>query len=494
MKGDAWSKHERTLKARFGWTIRDSIRNNSLRLDRFLEIENETGVDRRDVVLMTGRGQARREWPTTLEVTTDFARLLGYYLAEGCITVERNAARVRFTFNRDETEYIEDVVAILDRHGFPTSTYDDATWHSTTIKASSLLLVWLFDNAWRCGRHSQEMRIPDVLFGLSPDHKWNVLSGLLRGDGDVFTRIGKQTYSKNGKKYKHHIVTAQVGFFSSSQALTEQVVHLLQDLGFQPTYRTRKHWVGLAGSRTVEALIPFFAGAKKKKLEEAQRNRRRRVMSRSDTPPLAPGLRSTVVKAVDTASIDGWVYSMEVDGAGAFTTSTGIGVHNCIPLDPFYLAWRAREAGVPTRFIELAGEINTAMPGFVIDKLQAALNEHGKAMNGAKILLLGLAYKPDIDDPRESPAFEIIDRLLALGAEVAYHDPHIPTAPSMRSWPGLPPMSSQPITKETLEAIDAAVVITDHKAVDYDLVLEHAPLIIDTRGVYRGGNGKVRKA
>ena len=198
----------------------------------------------------------------------------------------------------------------------------------------------------------------------------------------------------------------------------------------------------LQGIAQLRSWFPFFDGSKKDKLEQIRGHRRRRVKSRSDRPPLAPGLRSTVVKATDTATIDGWVYSMEVQGAEAFTTSSGIGVHNCIPLDPFYLAWRAREAGVPTRFIELAGEINTSMPGYVIEKLQSALNENGKAVKGAKILVLGLAYKPDIDDPRESPAFEIIERLLKLGAEVNYHDPHIPVAPQMRSWPNLPVMES----------------------------------------------------
>ena len=432
--------------------------------------------------------------PTTLEVTPEFARFIGYYLAEGCITVERNAARVRLTFNRDESEYIEDVRAILDRHGFPTSSYDDATWHSTTIKASSLLLVWVLDNLWGCGRRSEEMRVPDLLFCLAPEHKWQLLSGLLRGDGDVWTRAGKATYKKNGREYTHHNATAAVGYFSSSQVLLEQVMNLLQDLGFQPGYKKWKHHIRLAGHRTIENLIPFFAGTKRERLEGIQQNRRRRVKSRSDEPPLAPGLRSTTVKAVDTACIDGWVYSMEVEGAGAFTTSSGIGVHNCIPLDPFYLAWRAREAGVPTRFIELAGEINTSMPGYVIDKLQAALNERGKAVKGAKVLILGLAYKPNIDDPRESPAFEIIDRLLKLGAEVSYHDPHISVAPSMRSWPDLPTMESQPLTPDTLAAADATVLVTDHAAVDYDLVLEHAPILIDTRGVYRDHNGKVHPA
>jgi UDP-N-acetyl-D-glucosamine dehydrogenase len=176
-----------------------------------------------------------------------------------------------------------------------------------------------------------------------------------------------------------------------------------------------------------------------------------------------------------------------------FNPGPGLGGH-CIPLDPFYLAWRAREAGVPTRFIELAGEINTSMPGYVIEKLQAALNEHGKAVKDAKILILGLAYKPNIDDPRESPAFDIIDRLLKLGAEVSYHDPLIPVAPSMRSWPDLPPMNSVEMNKETLVATDATILVTDHETVDYNFVLQHAPLVIDTRGVYGNGEGKVYPA
>jgi UDP-N-acetyl-D-glucosamine dehydrogenase len=149
-----------------------------------------------------------------------------------------------------------------------------------------------------------------------------------------------------------------------------------------------------------------------------------------------------------------------------FNPGPGWGGH-CIPLDPFYLAWKARESGVPTKFIELAGEINTRMPDYVIEKLQLALNERSKTLNGARILVLGLAYKRDIDDPRESPAFELIHRLLTLGADVAYHDPHIPKAPSMRSWPDLPPMTSQPLTQENLQSIDAVLLATDHQDVDY---------------------------
>jgi UDP-N-acetyl-D-glucosamine dehydrogenase len=140
---------------------------------------------------------------------------------------------------------------------------------------------------------------------------------------------------------------------------------------------------------------------------------------------------------------------------------------------------------VPTRFIELAGEINTGMPGYVIEKLQAALNQRGRAVKGARVLVLGLAYKPDIDDPRESPAFEIIHLLLERGAEVSYHDPHIPVAPKMRSWPDLPRMESVALSGETLHSFDAAILVTDHRAVDYSLVTNNVPVVIDSRGALR---------
>lgn len=165
-----------------------------------------------------------------------------------------------------------------------------------------------------------------------------------------------------------------------------------------------------------------------------------------------------------------------------FNPGPGWGGH-CIPLDPFYLAWKAREFGEAPKFIELAGDINVQMPHYVVQKLLLALNERGKALKGSQVLILGIAYKKDIDDPRESPAFEIIHLLLGLGAEVSYHDPHIPVAPHMRTWPHLPPMRSQPLTPETLRAADAVLIVTDHTAVDYQAVAEHAQLVVDTRGL-----------
>jgi UDP-N-acetyl-D-glucosamine dehydrogenase len=176
-----------------------------------------------------------------------------------------------------------------------------------------------------------------------------------------------------------------------------------------------------------------------------------------------------------------------------FNPGPGWGGH-CIPLDPFYLSWKARECGMDTKFIELAGEINRRMPEYVVQRLQQALNERGKSIKGSKLLILGLAYKKDINDTRESPAYQIIPRLVDLGAEIAYHDPFVPAVLRTRHWPEPLALLSQPLTSETIASQDAVLIITDHTSVDYDLIARHAKLIIDSRGVYRKPLANVVKA
>jgi UDP-N-acetyl-D-glucosamine dehydrogenase len=170
-----------------------------------------------------------------------------------------------------------------------------------------------------------------------------------------------------------------------------------------------------------------------------------------------------------------------------FYPGPGLGGH-CIPIDPFYLTWKAREVGRPTRFIELAGEINHAMPDYVVARTSAALNARGKAVKGSRILVLGLAYKPDIDDVRESPSFELIEKLRDLGADVAYHDPHVARTHQMRKYDLR--MASVEFTPSELARYDAVVVSTHHSAYDWQLVADHAKLVIDTRNALKGVSGR----
>ncbi|MCH8258742.1 MAG: nucleotide sugar dehydrogenase [Planctomycetes bacterium] len=165
-------------------------------------------------------------------------------------------------------------------------------------------------------------------------------------------------------------------------------------------------------------------------------------------------------------------------GYQAFYPGPGLGGH-CIPIDPFYLTWKAKAIGRNTKFIELAGEINAQMPVYVVSQVISALNARGRALKGAKVLIIGIAYKRDIDDVRESPAAEIIELLWAGGAKVAYHDPHVPTFPDMRDHDI--DLSTSPLTEQTLKDHDCVLIVTDHTSVDYEKIGKYAPLVVDTR-------------
>jgi UDP-N-acetyl-D-glucosamine dehydrogenase len=166
-------------------------------------------------------------------------------------------------------------------------------------------------------------------------------------------------------------------------------------------------------------------------------------------------------------------------GFQAFYPGPGLGGH-CIPIDPFYLSWLARKNEVPTRFIELAGEVNTAMPNFVISKVIEALNSVGKSVRGSKIGVLGVAYKKDVDDDRESPSFKLMELLLQRGAILSYSDPHVPMLPAKRHY-DLPRLASEELSSEYLASLDCVMIATDHTAFDWEHIANHASLIVDTR-------------
>lgn len=169
----------------------------------------------------------------------------------------------------------------------------------------------------------------------------------------------------------------------------------------------------------------------------------------------------------------------------------GLGGH-CIPIDPFYLTWKAREYGLHTRFIELSGEVNRAMPEYVVTKLMDGLNNAGRPLKGSKVLVLGIAYKKNVDDMRESPSVEIMEIIEAKGALVAYSDPHVPVFPKMREHHFA--LASEPFTAENLAQFDAVVLATDHDKFDYDLLKNSAKLIIDSRGKFREPADHIIKA
>jgi UDP-N-acetyl-D-glucosamine dehydrogenase len=182
-------------------------------------------------------------------------------------------------------------------------------------------------------------------------------------------------------------------------------------------------------------------------------------------------------------------------GFQAFYPGPGLGGH-CIPIDPFYLTWLARKQGLTTRFIELAGEVNARMPEYVVSRLGDFLNDAGKPIKGSRICLLGMAYKRDVDDPRESPSFELLELLRRRGAVLAYNDPHIPNLPKMRHW-DVPDMASTELTPDFLAEQDCVLIATDHSTYDYEFIVRHSQMVLDTRNATKhvtDGREKIRKA
>jgi len=196
-----------------------------------------------------------------------------------------------------------------------------------------------------------------------------------------------------------------------------------------------------------------------------------------------------------TMGIDVWevieAASTKPFGYMKFTPGPGLGGH-CIPIDPFYLTWKAREFDVSSRFIEMAGEVNTSMPQYVVQRAMEAFSDRGRGLSGSRILLVGLSYKKNVDDARESPSYRLMEMLEDKGVEVAYHDPYIPVVPTSREHPRFQGRKSVPV--ERASEYDAVLIATDHDCIDWTQLLDQAKLIIDTRGVYHGENGKVVKA
>jgi UDP-N-acetyl-D-glucosamine dehydrogenase len=182
-------------------------------------------------------------------------------------------------------------------------------------------------------------------------------------------------------------------------------------------------------------------------------------------------------------------------GFQPFYPGPGLGGH-CIPVDPFYLSWLARQHGLESEFIELSGEVNTKMPEYVVERLAAALAERGQTVAGSKICILGVAYKRDVADPRESPTFRLMELLAARGAQLSYSDPHIPTIPKMRHY-DVPSLASSDLTAEFLAAQNCVLIATDHSEFNWNFIVEHAQLVVDTRNATRNvviGREKIRKA
>jgi nucleotide sugar dehydrogenase len=454
-----------------------------------MERENRLKVDHKNLFLEMGRGNFSRKMPAVIEIDENWARLIGYYLSEGCATKEKNRYRIRITISKEETELYNDIKKTLSYIGLTYSEYVSKIYKSRTIRINSPLVGWLIIDRLKCGTNSYNMRIPDEIMASEDKVKKALLVGLFRGDGDVYVRSGKRRYIKNGREYTHNDNSITIGYFTISNILFNQVLYLLQEMGIKPSISRRKNRLLINGWDQVVQVFDWFLDRKGEKVRKYLNGVRRKTKKRSGSE-----IPSVKVKSIEVENVKNMpVYSIEVDGTHTFAVGKGIYVHNCIPVDPFYLTWKAREYDFQTRFIELAGEINTYMPYYVVQKTIEALNRKEKSISGARILLLGLAYKKDVDDARESPAFKLMELFEEKGAVVDYNDPYIPLLPRTRKYKANS-KQSVPLTEENLSKYDCVVIATDHSVYDPDFIVRHANLVVDTRGLIKDKNEKVVKA
>jgi len=457
---------------------RDYLRGNYLPLNWYFQARQKglLNISPDLLLICSGRGPSNTKIPALIHLDGNFWRLLGYYLSEGCITKDRSL-RVRFTFNSEEKDVIADIKDILEKMGIRFSTYYSKKDKAFHLKISSNVFGYLFRDILKCGVNSYKMRIPDILFSQSKKNQQELLKGMFRGDGGVDISIGKRKYFKNKKEYYHNSCNANINYYSISKVLFQQLIYLLQSQGIIPIFKKRDNILLIAGHSQLEKFKDVFIDHKKGKLNEYFRAHSKNIPNRSFTR--YDNFAISRVKEVNHKSLD-YVYSLEVDDTNIFATSYGWLVHNCIPCDPVYLSWKAKKLGFKTKMIDLASYINHFMPKFVVEKAQGYLNEKNILSPKAEVLVLGVAYKKNVKDLRESPALDIIEEFKRKGIKVDYSDPLIPylKIDSLDQ-------KSIPLTKSNLQKYDCVVLVTDHSSFDYDFIRKNSKLIFDTRNVYK---------
>jgi len=448
---------------KYDWVTRSS----GIPLDLYRELVGQGSIpEQENLMIATGKGKSFQICPATIQPTPAVFRMIGYYLAEGCIT-EDESLRTRWTFSHLKEEALEDLCITLTQIGLRWSRYDqDNSYH---IKVSSEVFGrWLRDGL-QCGTDCYSKQLPTGFLDLPKDLTLSLLAGLIRGDGSLGIKRDKGT---------------EISFFSVSEQLAREVAYLLQTQGIHASFGRKTTQDGLNlrifGDEALDQLEEVLVPSKEAQLRRTQ-SQKVVPYRKSHVLENIKGRVCTPVRGIEKTSVrDFPVFSIETEGH-ILTAGDNLLVHNCIPLDPYYLSWKAREVGWPTRFIELAGEINDAMPDYVIQRTMLALNERGKALKGSKILVLGIAYKPDVADARESPGTCIFHKFRKLGAETWYDDPHVKQMDNDQSYTLL---EDAPALKE----FDAVVIVTAHTAYDWTEIQAQAQLIVDTRNVLAGDN------
>ncbi|MBI4995120.1 nucleotide sugar dehydrogenase [Candidatus Peregrinibacteria bacterium] len=429
---------------------------NFLPLPVYLQAKqkNLVTMGHKGLLLKTGRGPSSHSIPAVIETNKDLCRLIGYYLSEGCLTKDKSS-RIRFSFHSQEHEYLRDVRNILRQYDIPFSEYTSKQWRSSGIKISSEILGEIIQNTLGCGTNCYSMNIPAQLLAMPQTFRKEIVKGMLRGDGGVEMTEGKRFYKKNSKQYFHENNSASTNYFSSSKKLFQQIIAILLDQNIFPKIQKREGLLRISGYDDLKKMDDYFDGEKQKLLMRSLNNKKKIINRdkslRHETFFLAP-VTSTEILPTDT------VYSAEVENTHTIVTSYGIVAHNCIPVDPYYLIERALHSGFEHRFLEMARKVNNGMPAYTVSLLENEAEKLKLPMRKITVGLLGLAYKKDIADVRESPALQILKILKSKRLKIEVFDPFLLQKSTVKD------------LKTFIKKCDAVILVTNHSLFEKNLV------------------------
>jgi UDP-N-acetyl-D-mannosaminuronate dehydrogenase len=457
-------------KKYLGKKVSNFFYQNYLPLTDYLKIrkyflENYT---EKELELATGRGGSFGKVPAVIKVDKDFGRFIGYYLSEGCLTEDKKSVRVRLTVHPGEAELLKDLKNILNKWRISFSLYKDKKFESLTLKISNRIFGYLLKEIGT-GNNSYDAKIPDILMYNTDEIRKEVLKGLFRGDGRI------SVYNNMPK----------ISYFTSSKTLYHQITLLLLNFGIFPFHQKRKGLIEIYKVSDLKKMKDLFLDKKREKIEKITKIKKD---GRSKNYYMEDKFYIVKVKKVEYVEKEEFIYSLEVPNAKNYITTGGLVTHNCIGVDPYYLTFKAEAIGYHPEVILAGRRINDYMGKFVAENTVKKLIKAGKAVKGSKVLILGLTFKENISDIRNTKVIDLYNELKEYGIEVFVYDPF-----------AYPQEVKEEYRIELLDNIekfapyDAVVVAVKHRPFieeldfkEYKRLMKGSkkPVLIDIKGLY----------
>lgn len=446
LKNKKWSEFKKYIsKKHLNVKVSNFIFGNYLPLDKYFLIRDKLKIDKNELVLVTGRGPSYSEVPAVFEIDKNFARFIGYYLSEGCITKDKSL-RIRITINKDEIELLEDIKNILNNWNLKYSIYDDKNYNSRTIKISNNLFGRML-KFLRVGKNSYDALIPDKILFNEDKIKWEVLKGLFRGDG--------------GFSYPR-----KISYFTSSKKLFQQVVLLLEHFNIMPFIQKRKGLLEIYNLEDLKKCKDLFLDDKKEKLLNAINNTKNSFKSANYYK--ADGFFIVKIREIEEIDKETDIYSLEVANTHNYITTAGVMTHNCIGVDPYYLAYKAKEIGYHPEIILAGRRTNDNMGIFVANKVIKLMIHKGHTIRGSNVLVLGITFKENCPDIRNSRVIDVVRELQDFGVEVDVYDPWADREEVKREY-GFDLMDNKKLKMDNYDGIVLAVAHNEFKELENEI-------------------------